>query len=406
MLQRTEARGLRVAWVDTMRYTRPLDESQAKKWQRLTQDLGVEIYVTSFAPGARPRRFDQHAHFYLWPALPLAPLRYLTAYLIAPPLALWLILARRVEVLIAHDPYIGAAAALAKNLARLLGRRVGLVVETRGDLEQGLFMQRTVRFKGLWRALMRLAGGYALRHADALRAVSASSRQQIQALAPDKPLVQFMSWTDSTAFTEVVPEKPPSQRCDIVYSGVLVLRKGVHVLLDAFARIHPQLAPAHLWLIGKAANADYAAKLREQVARLGLTDSVTFVDHLPQAELAQYMARARVFVLPTYSEGLPKVVIEAMLCGTPVVASAVDGIPEIVQDGVQGYLVPPGDVDALADRLLHVFHSADVDTLGQQARDFATRFYSPEAYIEHYGRLFVLAYRQAHSQDGQLTHGN
>src|SRR5690606_1310864 len=225
MLQRTEARGLRVAWVDTMRYTRPLDESQAKKWQRLTQDLGVEIYVTSFAPGARPRRFDQHAHFYLGPALPLAPPSYLTAYLIAPPLALWLILARRVEVLIAHDPYIGAAAALAKNLARLLGRRVGLVVETRGDLEQGLFMQRTVRFKGLWRALMRLAGGYALRHADALRAVSASSRQQIQALAPDKPLVQFMSWTDSTAFTEVVPEKPPSQRCDIVYSGVRVLRK-------------------------------------------------------------------------------------------------------------------------------------------------------------------------------------
>ena len=390
-MQKTEPNGLRIGWVDTMRYTNPLSDSQAKKWQRLTHDLGVEIFVASFAPGLRPRRFNQHAQFYLWPALPIAPLRYLTAYLVAPPLVLWLILARGVNVLIAHDPYIGAAGALAKNLARLFGRRVGLVVETRGDLEQGLFMQREVRFKNLWRKFMSITGGYALRHADALRAVSDSSRQQIQALAPYKPLMQFMSWTDSDAFTRVVPEQPVSQRSDMVYTGVLVPRKGVHILLDAFAQI-PQ---AHLWLIGRAANAEYAAGLHAQVERLGLTERVTFVDHLPQDELARYMVRGRVFVLPTYSEGLPKVLIEAMLCGTPVIASAVDGIPEIVQDGVQGYLVPAGDVDALAERLRFMFQEADVDTLGQQARAFAMRFFSADAYVEQYGRLFTLAYNEA-----------
>ena len=85
-MPRETAQGLRVCWVDTMRYSRPLDTSQAHKWQRLTQDLDVEIVVTSFAPGLRPRRFDEYAHFYLWPALPLAMLRYLTAYLVAPPL--------------------------------------------------------------------------------------------------------------------------------------------------------------------------------------------------------------------------------------------------------------------------------------------------------------------------------
>lgn len=397
-MQSTDPRGLRVCWVDTMRYTQPLSDSQAKKWQRLTDDLGVDIFVTSFAPGLRPRRFHQHAHFYLWPALPLAMLRYLTAYLVAPPLVLWLILTRGVNVLIAHDPYIGAAAALAKNMARLFGRRVGLVIETRGDLEQGLFMQRDLRFKSLWRAFMRLTANYALRHADALRAVSDSSRQQIQAMAPDKPMMQFMSWTDSSAFSQVVPDKPPSQRCDMVYTGVLVPRKGVHHLLDAFARIRPQIPQAHLWLIGKASNAEYTADLHAQVQRLGLTDAVTFVDHVSQEELARYMARGRVFVLPTYSEGMPKVVIEAMLCGTPVIASAVDGIPEVLQDGVQGYLVPAGDVDALADRLLHSFTDADVDVLGQQAKAFATQYYSPEAYIESYGRLFALAHHEANKQ--------
>ncbi len=214
-------------------------------------------------------------------------------------------------------------------------------------------------------------------------------------LAPDKPIMQFMSWTDSDAFTGAVPEKPPSQRCDMVYTGVLVPRKGVHVLLDAFAKIETRIPQTHLWLIGKAANADYAAELRAQVERLGLHERVTFIDPLPQAEVARYMVRGRVFVLPTFSEGLPKVIIEAMLCGTPVVASAVDGIPEIVQDGVQGYLVPPGDVDALAEKLLYVFQAADVDALGQQARAFATAFFSAEAYVENYGKLFALADAEA-----------
>ena len=392
-MEPTKAHGLRICWVDTMRYTNPLSASQSKKWQRLTHNLGVEIFVTSFAPGLRPQRFDEYAHFYQWPALPLAPLRYLTAYCVAPFLTLWLIRTHRVDVLIAHDPYIGAAAALAKNVARLLGRRVGLVVETRGDLEQGLFMQRKIRLKAIYRTMMRAAAGYALRHADALRAVSDSSRQQIQALAPDKPLMQFMSWTDSDAFANVVPQKPVSQRCDVIYCGVLVPRKGIHHLIEALAQIQDRIPQAHLWIIGQASNPDYADQLRAQVAQAGLSDRVTFVGHVEQAELARYMARGRVFVLPTYSEGMPKVVVEAMLCGTPVLASAVDGIPEVIDDGVEGLLVQPGDVDALAEKLLALFGSVDVDAMGQRAKARATAFYSPEAYIRNYGELFALGFQ-------------
>jgi glycosyltransferase involved in cell wall biosynthesis len=303
-----------------MRYSHPLAVSQARKWQRLTEDLGVEIEVTSFAPGLRPRRFEEHARFTLWPALPLAILRYMTAYLVAPFLVCWLIMRGRADVLIAHDPYIGAAAALAKLMARLFGRRAALVIETRGDLEQALFMQRELRFQSLWRVFMRAASAFALRHADALRAVSNSSAQQIMVLAPDKPIMTFMSWTDSSVFAEIMPTTPVSQRCDIVFTGVLVPRKGVHILLDALAAVAAELPQARLWIIGQAANPDYAAQLRDQIDRLKLRERVTFVDHIPQAELAAHMARARVVVLPTYSEGLPKVVIEAMLCGTPVIA--------------------------------------------------------------------------------------
>lgn len=378
-----------------MRYTQPLDPGQARKWQRLSDDLGVEIQVTSFAPGLRPQRFVEHAHFTQWPALPVAPLRWMTAWMVAPSLALWLILTREVEVLVAHDPYIGGAAALAKGLARLCGRRVALVVETRGEMDKGLFGQRRMPFESFWRFIMRKVARYSVRQADALRAISAATRRQVRAIDGDKPLLSFMSWTDSQVFTQVVAERQVSQRTEILFAGVLIPRKGLHFLLEAFARVQAELPQARLRLVGEAANRDYAAQLRRQVAELRLTERVIFEAHVPQAQLAQRMADARVLVLPSQSEGLGKVIIEAMLCGTPVLASAVDGIPEIVEEGVNGYLVPPGDVDGLAERMLHLFREADVDGMGAQARSFARDFFSPEAYVAHYGRLFTLAWNEA-----------
>ncbi|MCY3945049.1 MAG: glycosyltransferase [Anaerolineaceae bacterium] len=395
MTTRGDARGLRVCWVDTMRYTQPLQAGQARKWRRLTEDLGVEIVVTSFAPGLRPQCFREHARFIQWPALPLAPLRWLTAWLLVPPVVLWLIFARGVDVLIAHDPVIGAAAALAKSLARLAGRRVALVVETRGDFLKGFVGQRRMPMPGLWLGLIRRLAGYSLNRADALRAVSASSAGQLREFAPRKPLRQFMSWTDASLFQSAGAEQAVSQRQEVLYAGVLIPGKGIRELIEAYAKIAEEVPQVQLSIIGEAANRDYASALRRQVRELGLESRVTIGAALPQAELAVAMARARLLVLPSFSEGLPKVLVEAMLCGTPVLATAVGGIPEIVEDGVSGWLVPPGDVKSLAGKLLHALREADLDCMGGNAREFASRFFSSETYLKHYGDLFVLAWNEA-----------
>ena len=391
-MQRESTTGLRVCWVDTMRYTNPLSATQAKKWQALTEQLGVKVYVTSFAPGLRPRRFSQYAHFILYPQLPIAVLRYLTLYTLAPIITLWLIFTRGVDVLIAHDPNVGFAAALAKQAAALFGRQVALVVETRGDFEQNVFHQRRVTFKALYRRLMRWTARYALRHADALRAVSAETRDQLLRWQPDKPITQFMSWTDAGAFVQAQRPCPPSQSSEVVFAGTLVPGKGVHLLIEAFARLAADFPQARLMLIGQPKRPDYLDELRAQLTRLGLAQRVTFAGHMTQPQLAAQMARARVFVLPTYTEGLPKVVIEAQFTGTPVIATRVGGIPELIEDGVTGWMIPPDDVDALAVALRHAFAGADVDAVGARGRAFAMQFFSPQVYVRHYGDLFLLAY--------------
>lgn len=385
-----QVKGLRVCWVDTARYTQPLSASLDKKWKALT-DLGVDILVCGFAADLRPRRFQQHAHFYLLPQSPVRVLRYLTIYLCAPWLVLWLILTRNVHILIAHDPHVAFAAALSKIFARPFGKKVALVIESRGDFEGALFTQRQITFKRLYRLMMDATARFAFRHGDVLRAISASTREQLLRWSPGKPLVQFMSWTDSDSFVTAQRTAPPSQSDTILYAGVLVPGKGVHRLIEAFAALvadHPNL---RLQLVGKPENPAYAAQLHQQVQQAALQAHVQFIPPVTQAELAAYMAAARVLVLPSFSEGLGKVLVEAMLCGTPVIGTKVGGIPDVVEDGVNGYLVPPDDSAALLDSLRKLMDDARVDALSQPAQDFARSYFSPETYVANYARVFALA---------------
>jgi hypothetical protein len=123
----------KVAFLGGARYSQPLDATSEKKW-RLLSELG-EMFVIGFSRDARPRRFTQHARFYLLPKFPLPSLRYLAMLTAGPALALWMIFRHGVRIFIAQSPYEGFAAAMAKVLARLAGFKVVLIVESHGDFE-------------------------------------------------------------------------------------------------------------------------------------------------------------------------------------------------------------------------------------------------------------------------------
>lgn len=136
--------------------------------------------------------------------------------------------------------------------------------------------------------------------------------------------------------------------------GRLIHAKGFQILLDAFAAFHRRLSePARLILVGEGPQRN---SLVQQAVDLGIRSSVEFVDPLEQEELVKYYQAANVFCLPSYSEGLPCVVVEAMACGKPVVASRVGGTPEVV-DAQSGILVAPGDASALCEALLQAKNS-------------------------------------------------
>jgi glycosyltransferase involved in cell wall biosynthesis len=381
--------GLRAAvcWIGNPRYTQPLNATDEKKW-RLLRSLDRPLIAIAFHNGLGPRRFDQEGtSFYLLPDVPGAPIRYLLMLTVGFALGLWVVLRRDARLLIAQSPYEGAVAGLVKLAARLLGRRVAVVVENHGDFEEALFLRRRISLVGLYRWVMQTSARFAFRQTDGLRAVSDSTREQMTRYAPNLPTFQFAAWTDASAFREAVRPGPPSSSQQIIFPAMLTRLKSPHRLIQVFSELRPALPEARLHLAGQALDQSYLAELRQQVSALGLENEVTFHGMLPQRELAAQMAAARVAVLPSATEGLPRALIEAMFTGTPVIGTRVGGVPELIEPGVSGWLIDYGDDAALKACLWEAFASDRVDAMGEAARQRAEQFFSEQRYLDGYQAL-------------------
>lgn len=131
--------------------------------------------------------------------------------------------------------------------------------------------------------------------------------------------------------------------------GRLSPEKGHRGLIEAFASAHARLPDAQLDLVG---GGPMRAELELRVAELGLVDAIRFHGALSERDTLAQIAAADVLVLPSFMEGLPLVVMEAMALGKPVITSGVAGIPELVQQDVNGIMVPPSHWQALGDAMV------------------------------------------------------
>lgn len=134
----------------------------------------------------------------------------------------------------------------------------------------------------------------------------------------------------------------------VVFVGRLDAVKGVPLLLDAFAASHPRHPQARLTIAG---DGPARARLEAQARSLDLTGAVRFTGYLDETAVATLLDTADMLVLPSFAEGLPVVLMEALASLIPVIATQVAGVSELVEDGVSGFIVPPGDVETLALRL-------------------------------------------------------
>lgn len=192
----------------------------------------------------------------------------------------------------------------------------------------------------------------------------------------------------------IAPEQaPPSSHNDnltVTYIGRLSPEKGISYLLLAAKHILEARAFVQILIAG---GGELKESLIHQAQELGIIDRTSFCGLFPGEELPKIMARTDILVLPSLSEGMPFVIVEAMAYGKPVVASAVGGIPEVVEDEKTGLLVPPREADRLAQALLRLID--DRDRREQMGRAGRQKFLGGGFSLESFIAANLMVYRQA-----------
>jgi len=177
---------------------------------------------------------------------------------------------------------------------------------------------------------------------------------------------------------------PELKEIKFCFVGSLVYRKGVHVLLQAFKKLVDKGLRARLDIIG---NGPERSPLEQTAHRLGISSCVVF--HGEQQNIVGFLQEASVFVLPSFAEGLPNVLLEAMACALPVVATRVGGNIDIIEDGQNGMLVDCNDPEQLSRALQAVSEDRDLaKKLGAAARKTVASRFSIEQVADQYCNLY------------------
>ena len=232
-----------------------------------------------------------------------------------------------------------------------------------------------------------------MQQADRIIAATPAELAQLQFLYKlDKRKVTIIPpGVDTARFYPIAAEEakefigiPPHDRM-ILFVGRIEPLKGLETLIRAIAALRPTGllidCPHYLAVIGGEPDASQEemsaemARLQELVKTLGLGDLVLFLGKRSQDTLPYYYSAADVLVMPSHYESFGMVALEAMACGTPVIATQVGGLAFLVKDGESGFVVPDGDPIAMGEKLAQLICQDDLrNRLGDQAHSYAQQY--------------------------------
>jgi colanic acid/amylovoran biosynthesis glycosyltransferase len=363
----------RVLFVSRERFRLPLDGAQKRKWDAV--GAVVDHHVLAAAAPGSPTRAERFRLVGRAPVLD-GPLFYLL---------LPFRIARRLREL---RPDAALVQGIHETVAFLLARRLTgagtkAILDVQGDWHEATRLYGS-SLRRLLSPLNDALAAPAVRGADAVRTVSTQTTGLVRALGVE-PAAVFPSYVDAQAFLER-PPAPLPERPRAMFVGVLERYKALDTLVDAWRLAAPRVPGAVLHVVGEGSMRDRAERLVQDMPA-----QAEWSSRLSAEEVAAAMDGSWLVCLPSRSEGLPRVALEAACRGRAIVGGNRAGIPDVVEDGVNGLLVDPDDALALADALVRILADrALAERFGVAARGTGEAWgVTPADYAERVRRLIA-----------------
>jgi glycosyltransferase involved in cell wall biosynthesis len=283
-------------------------------------------------------------------------------YAVGPLVGAAFALIRKIDVIVCQSPYEGIGAI---GVTRLVprARRPAIVVEVHGD----------------WRTATRLYGSsarrlvspvadvlamWAIQRADSIRVIGEFTEGLVRSAGYTGPVDTYTAFGGLRAFLESPPAPLPDAPAAL-FVGALEPSKSVDVLLEAWRTVVSTVPGARLTIIGEGS---HGSALRRQAELAGFASAVRFLGSCSRSQVIKELDRTRVLALPSRSEGMGRVILEAFARGRPVVGTEVGGIPDLIRDPGLGRLVPAEDSEALAKALVEFLTMDETTRSGYMVR--------------------------------------
>jgi len=164
--------------------------------------------------------------------------------------------------------------------------------------------------------------------------------------------------------------------------------KGIEDMIKAIHYVKNEIPDIILMIVGKG-RGPYYHQLKNLVIKLGCENNVKFVGPIPYNQLVQIYQNSKIFLLTSITEGQPTALMEAMSCGIPAITTPVGSIPNMIQDGINGFIIKNGDIKLLTEKIvLLITNDAIRDKMGINARKTTQKNYDIETYVDNLFRCF------------------
>ena len=291
----------------------------------------------------------------------------------------------QIDIICLQDPVTSYFAI--KSL-KLRNSKVKIVLESHGDFIETIALEKELLIPGIYKKLFKFFASYSIKNADLIRSISSFTEEQVKVYGYKDIFVRFPAWINLSKFLEAKTIRDKHDDFKIIFVGSVTDRKNPDLIVKAISELDDEIS---LEIIGPTPNKTYLNELKKSISNSQHKKNILLTPFIAIDELIEKYSNADLFILPSKSEGLGRVVIEAQATGCPVLVSSNTGAVDLIIDHETGYIFENDNLEDLKDKIKNIIdnqqHSVQV---GLNGKSFVTQNHTIENFKFGYKKLFDL----------------